>query len=103
MKKKDLVNLGLTEQQTQSVLDIYKKEIIGFVPKTRLDKVIQERNALKITAEEKDEQLFLFNQKILDHEELVKQIKQLQTDNKAINDKLEQAKKSLMVAIEMIL
>jgi septal ring factor EnvC (AmiA/AmiB activator) len=103
MKKKDLANLGLTEEQTQGVLDTYKKVIIGFVPKTRLDQVIQERNALKTTVDEKNEQLSVLKQTILDHEELAKQIKQLQTDNKAINDKLEQAKKSLKVAIEMIL
>ncbi len=89
MKKEELVKMGLTEEQAQSVVDAYTEEIKTFIPKSRLDEVITERNALKTTLEERDTQLNTLKKSTVDNEELQNQIKQLQADNKATKEKLE--------------
>ena len=39
MKKEQLLELGLTEEQADKVLNLHKEVLAGFIPKARLDEV----------------------------------------------------------------
>jgi hypothetical protein len=102
MKTNDLIKTGLTKEQAQNMIEIYKKEIKGYIPKTRLDEVIKERNALKNLLIEKDKQFLALHQTIKEYEGLSNRVKQLNSDQEIVQGKLVQSKKSLMVAIEIM-
>lgn len=77
MNKEQLLALGLTEEQANGV-------ITGFghmIPKSRFDEVNNEKNELKKTLSERDEQLKELAKSNKDNEELTKQIKELQIVN----------------------
>lgn len=78
MKKEDLVALGLTPEQADSV-------ITGFgtmVPKSRLDEKIQEAKDYKSQLDARDKQLAELEPKAAGNEALLQQIQKLQDDNK---------------------
>lgn len=78
MKKEDLVALGLTPEQADSV-------ITGFgtmVPKTRLDEKIQEAKDYKSQLDARDKQLAELEPKAAGNDALLQQIQKLQDDNK---------------------
>lgn len=80
MKKEDLVALGLTEEQADSV-------ITGFgtmVPKSRLDEKIQEAKDYKSQLDARDKQLAELEPKAAGNEALLQQIQKLQDDNKKV-------------------
>lgn len=103
MKKNEMKKLGLTEEQAESIIDTYKKAVKGSVPKSRLDEVIAERNALRIYIGEQDKKISMLEEETIQYNEQQKQMKQLQADSQKMKEKLEQAKGSLKLAIEMIL
>ncbi|PXV85404.1 minor structural protein GP20 [Lachnotalea glycerini] len=103
MTKNDLLKMGLNEDQSKKISDAYKNALNGYVPKTRLDEVINERNALRIYIGEQDKKLVKLEQEMTANQELQQQICYLQKDNSVMKDKLEQAKNSLKLAIEMTL
>lgn len=78
MKKDELINLGLTEDQATAVMDKMK----DFVPKTRLDEVIAERNGLKDQVAERDKQIDGLKATAGDNQVLKDQIAELQQTNK---------------------
>lgn len=83
MTKEQLIALGLTEEQAQSILD-------GFgtmVPKTRLDDKIKELKAANDTIAERDRQLEDLKPKAAGHEALQAEITRLQQENKDNADK----------------
>lgn len=78
MKKEELVALGLTPEQADSVIN-------GFgtmVPKTRLDEKIQEAKDYKSQLDARDKQLAELEPKAAGNEALLQQIQKLQEDNK---------------------
>jgi len=78
MKKEDLVALGLTPEQADSV-------ITGFgtmVPKSRLDEKIQEAKGYKSQLDARDKQLAELEPKAAGNEALLQQIQKLKDDNK---------------------
>lgn len=69
MKKEELVAKGLSEEQTQAVMDIWNETIKGFVPKERFDEVngkLKEANTTIDTLKKSN----------ADNEELQKQVKE---------------------------
>lgn len=78
MKKEDLVALGLTEEQADSVI----KGFGTMVPKSRLDDKIQEAKDYKEQLEARDKQLAELEPKAAGNEALLQQIQKLQDDNK---------------------
>lgn len=81
MKKEELMELGLTEDQAKKVADASLSELKGYVPKTRLDEVIKERDGYKDTLADRDKQLEDLKKSSGDNEELKKQIADMQKAN----------------------
>ncbi|MER2171926.1 MAG: phage scaffolding protein [Psychrobacillus psychrodurans] len=78
MKKEELVALGLTPEQVDSVIN-------GFgtmVPKSRLDDKIQEAKDYKSQLDARDKQLAELEPKAAGNEALLQQIQKLQEENK---------------------
>lgn len=82
MKKDELTQLGLTEEQANAVLEALK----GYVPKSRLDEVIEERNGLREQITERDKQIAELGKNAGDNEALKNQIAELQAANKKAED-----------------
>lgn len=69
MKKEELVAKGLSEEQTQAVMDIWNETIKGFVPKERFDEVNGKLKEANITID-------TLKKSNADNEELQKQVKE---------------------------
>lgn len=82
MKKEDLVAKGLTEEQAQSVIDIYTEEMKSFIPKHRFDELNDSNKDLKTQLADRDKQLTDLQKAAGDNEGLKKQITALQETNK---------------------
>ncbi|MGI6361767.1 MAG: phage scaffolding protein [Bacillota bacterium] len=83
MKKEFLTSLNIDDATADKVVAEHKKALEGFVPKSRLDEMITERDTLKGTVSERDKQLKELQKSNTDNKELEAQIKKLQEDNKA--------------------
>lgn len=96
MKREELKELGLTEDQATAVINAYSETLKGYVPKARLDEVITERNSLKDQVTERDKQIETLKGSAGDNQALKDQIAQLQEKNsadaKAYKEQLEQVK-----------
>ena len=87
MKKEQLLELGLTEEQSDKVLNLHKESLTGFIPKARFDEVNETKKELEQQIVERDNQLKDLQDKVKGNEELEKTIKELQeTNKKAIAD-----------------
>ncbi|KGR89204.1 MULTISPECIES: phage scaffolding protein [Lysinibacillus] len=85
MNKDQLIALGLSEEQAQSVLDGFGQ----MVPKSRLDDKIQELNTAKNIITKYEIDLEELKPKAAGNEALLQQIQQLQDDNKTAKDQYE--------------
>ena len=81
MKKEELIALGLSEEQAEKVEKASADELKGYIPKTRLDEVIKERDTYKSTLSDRDKQLEDLKKSSGDNEELKKQIVDMQKAN----------------------
>jgi hypothetical protein len=86
MTKEELVKLGLTEDQATAVIKAHTEELKGYVPKTRFDEVIEERNGLRDQVAERDKQIKALGESAGDNQALKDQVAQLQADNKKAAD-----------------
>lgn len=83
MTKEELAKLGLNDEQITAVLDFIK----GYIPKTRFDEVVEERNGLRTQIAERDKQIEELGKSVGDNQALKDQITQLQEANlKATKD-----------------
>ena len=87
MKKEDLIALGLTEEQTEKVLNANSEQLKEFVPYSRFKELIDDKNELKKQISERDKQLETLKNSTGDIETLKNTIKQLQDENKMAADK----------------
>lgn len=96
MKREELKELGLTDDQATAVINAYSEALKNYVPKARLDEVIAERNNLKDQVTERDKQIDTLKGSAGDNQALKDQIAQLQAKNnedaKAYKAQLEQVK-----------
>lgn len=81
MKREDLKEMGLNDDQIASVMTAYGKEVNPL--KEQLDSLTSERDSLKQQVSDRDGQLDDLRKNAGKNEELEDQIKQLQDDNKA--------------------
>lgn len=81
MKIEELINLGLSEEDAKKVAEATAEELKGFVPKTRLNEVITERDSLKERVKEADRQLETLKNSSGDVEAMKTQIADLQAMN----------------------
>lgn len=101
MKKEQLKELGLTDEQATAVSNAYA----DYVPKSRLDEVIEERNGLRDQIAERDKQIAELGKNAGDNQALKDQIAQLQTANEQAAKDYESnlAKVKLDNAVELAL
>lgn len=81
MKKDELIELGLDDELAEKVAKASADELKGYIPKSRLDEVIKERDTFKGTVEERDKQLEELKKSSGDNEALKTQIANMQKDN----------------------
>lgn len=81
MKREDLKELGLNDDQIASVMTAYGKEVNPL--KEQVDSLTSERDSLKQQITDRDGQLDDLRKNAGKNEELEAKIKQLQEDNKA--------------------
>lgn len=89
MNKEQLLELGLTEEQADKVLNLHKEVLAGFIPKARFDEVNETKKELEQQIRERDKQLKELQGKAKGNEELEKTIKDLQAANKATKEQYE--------------
>ena len=89
MKKEQLLELGLTDEQVDKVLALHKEVLTGFIPKARFDEVNETKKELEKQIQERDNQLKELQEKVKGNEELEKTIKELQEANKATKEQYE--------------
>lgn len=82
MNKQQFLDLGLTEEQATKAEAESKKELEGYVEKTKFDEVSNLNKQLTKTVKERDTQLEDLKKSSGDNETLKKQIEDLQTANK---------------------
>jgi len=83
MTKELLLEIGLTEDQADKVLELYEKLAQNFVPKEKLDEVITEKEQLSTSLKERDKQLKDLQASTGDNETLKKQLEEAIAKNKA--------------------
>lgn len=82
MKKEELIGLGLDEETAKKVADASAEELKGYVPKSRLNEVITERDNYKGELADRDKQLEDLKKSSGDSEALKNQIVEMQKTNK---------------------
>ncbi len=97
MKKEQLLELGLTEEQADKVLNLHKEVLAGFIPKARFDEVNETKKELEQQIQERDKQLKDLQEKVKGNEELEKTIKELQEANKATKELYEAKIKDMTI------
>lgn len=98
MNKQQFLDLGLTEEQATKAETESKKELEGYVEKSKFDTVNQSNKDLEKTVKERDKQLEDLKKSSGDNEALKAQIETLQADNKATKDKYEADLKELQLS-----
>lgn len=89
MTKKQLIEMGLTEEQADKVFAVYKDDLKGFIPKARFDEVNEAKKELEQQLKYRDKQLKDLQAKVKANEELEKAIRELQEANKTIKEQYE--------------
>ena len=84
MKREDLKNLGLTDEQIEKVMAEHGKDITSLQEK--VNGLTNERDGLKSQLDERDQQLADLQKNSKNVDDLNEQIKQLQSDNKKANE-----------------
>lgn len=97
MKKEQLLELGLTEEQADKVLNLHKEVLSGFIPKARFDEVNETKKELEQQIQERDNQLKDLQEKVKGNEELEKTIKELQEANKDTKEQYEAKIKDMTI------
>jgi septal ring factor EnvC (AmiA/AmiB activator) len=97
MKKEQLLELGLTEEQADKVLAAHKEALTGFIPKARFDEVNETKKELEQQIKDRDKQLKELAEKAKGNEELEKQIKELQEVNKTTKEQYEDKIKDMTI------
>ena len=97
MKKEQLLEMGLTEEQVDKVLAAQKEELKGYIPKARFDEVNNAKKDLENQLNDRDKQLKDLQEKVKGNEELEKTIKELQEANKDTKEQYEAKIKDMTI------
>ncbi len=98
MKQEDFTVLGISEELAKKAAEASKKELEGFIPKSRFDEVNEAKKTLEEDVKARDKQLEELKKSNEDNETLQGQIKKLQDSNKAEKERYESELKSLKIA-----
>lgn len=97
MTKQEFIALGLTEEQATKAEDASKKELEGFIPKSRFDEVNTAKKQAELDIKSRDKQIEDIKKSAGDNETLTQQIATLQAENKAAKEKYEADMKDLQI------
>lgn len=105
MKKDELLELGISDEIAEKVVGLVNSELSGFVPKSRLDKVIEQRDKYKADYETSVEELDKLANSTKDVDTLKGELAKLkETQQQLISDhEAKISKLSLDNAVEMAL
>lgn len=97
MKKEQLMNLGLTEEMAQKIIDINYEEMKTFIPKSRFDQVNEQKKELEKILFEKDILITEMSLNKIKNQELEKIIKDLLEANAVIKADQEDKLKNIII------
>lgn len=80
MKKEAWLDMGLTEEQAAQAAAAVAEELRGFIPKSRFDEVLEERNALRAACEQERARLAAVEDAAAEREDLARQVAELQAE-----------------------
>ena len=80
MKKDALLAMGLTEEQAETAAAAFGEELKGFVPKSRFDEVLEERNRLRAADRETAERMAALEKTAGERDELAQRIETLEAE-----------------------
>ena len=105
MKKDALLEFGISDEVAEKIITVVNKEFSDFVPKSRFNSVIEQRDKYKTDYENSLEQLNDLTKSAKDYENLKTEIEKLETTNKQLISDHENAiaKINLDNAVEMTL
>ena len=105
MKKDMLLELGISDEIADKVVSLANEELSGFVPKSRLDKVIEQRDKYKADYETSVDELDKLANSAKDIDSLKGEISKLQETNKQLisDHEAKISKLALDNAVEMAL
>lgn len=89
MTKKDFTDLGISEELAAKAAEASKKELEGYVQKSKYDLVVTEKETLEIQIKEHGKQLDELKKAAKGSEELEKKVKELQDNAAASKAKYE--------------
>lgn len=98
MTKKELIELGLSEEDAKKVEEASKEELKVYVPKERFDEINNRKKQLETDVTERDNQLEDLKKNAGNTEELTMQIEKLQAENKVNNEKHEAEVKEIKIS-----
>jgi uncharacterized protein YPO0396 len=98
MTKKELIELGLSEEDAKKVEEASTNELKSFIPKNRFDEVNASKKQLETDIAERDKQLETLKNSNEDSETLKTQIAQLQDENKVSKEKYDADIKNIKIA-----
>jgi hypothetical protein len=98
MTKKELIELGLSEEDAKKVEEASKEELKVYVPKEKFDEINNRKKQLETDVTERDKQLEDLKKNAGNTEELTMQIEKLQAENKANNKKHEAEVKEIKIS-----
>ena len=84
MKKDALLELGISDEIAEKVVSLANEELSGFVPKSRLDKVIEQRDKYKADYETSVDELDKLANSAKDIDSLKGELAKLQETNKQL-------------------
>ena len=80
MKKDALLTMGLTEELAEKAAAAFGEELKGFVPKSRFDEVLEERNSLRAAGQEASERMAALEKSAGERDELARRIEALEAE-----------------------
>ena len=80
MKKDVLLAMGLTEELAEKAAAAFGEELKGFVPKSRFDEVLEERNSLRAAGQESAERMAALEKSAGERDELAQRIVALEAE-----------------------
>lgn len=95
MQKEEFIALGISEELAEKAEKASKKELEGYVEKSKLEEAQKENKALEKSVKDRDKQLEDLKKASGDNEELKKQIEALQGENRAAKEQYDADMKEL--------
>ena len=89
MDLQQLLDKGYTQEQATEIMGMHKESLKGYVPQSRLDEVIGQRDTLQTQVTERDTQITTLKAFEGTNEELQTKITELETENAAQKTKYE--------------